>query len=96
MSSCPDRENRQSSWVVFSRPIDVHILAIDGTWSRPCKMTDVSQAGAKLHIESLDGLALKEFFLVLPTRGVAYRRCELAWVNGEEIGISFLHDHRKI
>ena len=33
---------------------------------------------------------LKEFFLLLSSTGLAYRRCELAWVNGDQIGVNFL------
>jgi hypothetical protein len=48
-------------------------------------MMDVSDTGAKLSIDgSVEGLAMKEFFLVLSTMGKAYRRCELAWVNGAQ------------
>jgi hypothetical protein len=83
--------NRKASRVEFSRGIDVQIVAIDGTWSRPCKMSDASQTGCKLFVEgSIEGITVREFFLVLSTRGTAYRRCELVWVNGEQIGVRFL------
>jgi hypothetical protein len=35
-------------------------------------------------------LHLKEFFLLLSSTGLAYRRCELSWVNGDQIGVNFL------
>ena len=77
--------------VTFSRGVDVCIMAIDGTWRRDCTMEDVSETGAKLTVEgSVEGLALKEFFLLLSSTGLAYRRCELAWVNGDQIGVNFL------
>jgi hypothetical protein len=44
---------------------------------------------------SIVGLPLKEFFLLLASPGLAYRRCELAWVNGEEIGVNFLKHSKK-
>jgi len=54
-------------------------------------MEDVSENGAKLTIEgSVEGVHLKEFFLLLSSTGLAYRRCELAWVNGNQIGVNFL------
>jgi hypothetical protein len=28
--------------------------------------------------------------LLLSSPGLAYRRCQLAWVNGDQIGVSFL------
>ena len=36
------------------------------------------------------GLILKELFLLLSSSGLAYRRCELAWVNGDQVGVHFL------
>lgn len=79
--------------VVFSHGIDVQIFAIDGTWRRPCAMLDVSETGVRLAFKSsLAGLNIKEFFLVLSSTGVAFRRCELSWINGEQIGASFLRD----
>jgi hypothetical protein len=47
--------------------------------------------GTKLTIYgSIDGPHLKEFFLLLSSTGLAYRRCELAWVNGDQIGAKFI------
>lgn len=66
-------------------------MAIDGTWRRTCTVKDVSDTGAKLIVDASDqGLALKEFFLVLSSTGLAYRRCEVSWVNGAEVGVTFL------
>jgi hypothetical protein len=39
---------------------------------------------------SIQGLNLKEFFLLLSSTGLAYRRCELVRVNGTEMDIRFL------
>ena len=84
-------ENKGTERVTFSRGYDVCIMAIDGTWRRDCTMEDVSETGAKLTVEgSVEGLHLKEFFLLLSSTGLAYRRCELAWVNGDQIGVNFL------
>jgi hypothetical protein len=66
-------------------------MAIDGTWRRGCTLNDVSETGAKLTVESsIKDLSLKEFFLLLSSPGLAYRRCQLAWVNGDQIGVTFL------
>lgn len=81
---------RKGDRVTFTRPIRVHLLAIDGTWRRPCQMLDISELGCRLEIAgSIEGLNLKEFFLLLSTTGRAYRRCELSWVNGSLLGVSF-------
>lgn len=85
----PDRR------VVFERPIEARLMAIDGTWQRACKIHDVSETGAKLVIDGvLTDIGQKEFFLVLSATGLAYRHCELAWVNGEFTGVQFLNRGR--
>jgi hypothetical protein len=84
-------EQRKSRRVIFERGFAAHVMAIDGTWRRACKLEDVSDTGAKLTIEgSVEGLQLREFFLLLSSTGLAYRRCELAWVNGDKVGVYFL------
>ena len=80
-----------SEHVNFERGIHVHIMAIDGTWRRDCIMIDVSKTGASLCIAgSFDGLDLKEFFLLLSSTGLAFRRCQLARVAGDQIDVEFL------
>src|SRR4051794_5696383 len=75
-------ENRKAHRVVFERGYAANMMAIDGTWRRPCTVEDVSDTGAKLTVDgSIEGLNLKEFFLLLSTMGNAYRRCQLAWVK---------------
>src|SRR5919109_1614552 len=84
-------DQRGGNRVVFERGIAAHMMGIDGTWRRDCTMEDVSETGAKLTVDgSVEGLHLKEFFLLLSSTGLAYRRCELAWVNGDQIGVNFL------
>ena len=95
----PTAERRKGDRVTFERGIPAHMMGIDGTWRRDCIMEDVSENGAKLTVDgSVEGLHLKEFFLLLSSTGLAYRRCELAWVNGAQIGVNFLRqgDKRKI
>jgi hypothetical protein len=84
-------ERSKGDRVVFERGIPAHMMGIDGTWRRDCTVEDISETGAKLTIEgSVEGLHLKEFFLLLSSTGLAYRRCELAWVHGDQIGVNFL------
>lgn len=93
ISGVMDKDKRGAPRVNFERGVTVRILAIDGTWQRECDMLDVSESGVLLRvIGSLAGLDLKEFFLVLSSRGTAHRRCSLAWVEGERIGASFVKD----
>ena len=89
-------ERRRGERVTFERGISAQMMGIDGTWRRECTMDDISETGAKLTVEgSVEGLHLKEFFLLLPSTGLAYRRCELSWVNGDQIGVNFLKPSEK-
>jgi hypothetical protein len=84
-------ERRRGERITFERGIGAHMMGIDGTWRRDCTMEDISETGAKLTVDgAVEGLHLKEFFLLLSSTGLAYRRCELAWVNGNQIGVNFL------
>ncbi|MFY9952947.1 PilZ domain-containing protein [Bradyrhizobium sp.] len=77
--------------VTFSRSYDVCMMAIDGTWRRNCQLSAISEEDAVLNVEgSIQGLNLKEFFLLLSSTGLAYRRCELVRVNDAEMDIQFL------
>ncbi|MCK1366436.1 PilZ domain-containing protein [Bradyrhizobium sp. 62] len=91
----PDK--RGARRVEFERAIPASMMAIDGTWQRACTLKDISDVGAKLFIEGpVEGLLLKEFFLVLSSTGLVYRRCELAWVNGGGVGVTFIRqDHKR-
>ena len=89
-------ERMKGERVVFERGIPAFMMGIDGTWRRNCTIENVSETGAKLTVEgSVEGLHLKEFFLLLSSTGLAYRRCELAWVNGDQIGVTFLKQGKK-
>src|ERR1700733_1857955 len=82
--------------VTFSRGYDVCIMAIDGTWRRDCQLNAISDSDATLTVEgSIQGLNLKEFFLLLSSTGLAYRRCELVRVNGTEMDVQFLKSKKK-
>jgi hypothetical protein len=84
--------HRKADRIGFSRGVAVFMMGIDGTWRRDCLLLDISDTGARLQVQgSIEGLNLKEFFLLLSATGLAYRRCELVRVNGEEIGIRFLN-----
>jgi hypothetical protein len=92
----PKTSEQQARYVSFEHPLPAHMMAIDGTWRRSCVVKEVSESGATLQlIGSLEGLALKEFFLLLSSTGLAYRRCQLGRVNGEEIEVSFLRPNKR-
>jgi len=82
--------------VTFTRGYDVCIMAIDGTWRRDCQLSAVSDSDALLNLEgSIQGLNLKEFFLLLSSTGLAYRRCELVRINGSQMDIQFIKGKSK-
>jgi hypothetical protein len=84
-------ERQTDSHVTFESAVPVQIMAIDGTWRRPCILKQVSETEATLVIEgSVEGLSLTEFFLLLSSTGLAYRRCDLGWINGDQMGVNFL------
>jgi PilZ domain len=71
-------------------------MGVDGTWRRSCTLLDASESGAKLEVEgSTDALKTQEFFLVLSSAGMAFRRCELVWVNGPHVGVRFITEKTK-
>jgi len=89
-------DSKGAERVTFSRGYDVCIMAIDGTWRRDCVLNAISDTDAILTVEgSIQGLNLKEFFLLLSSTGLAYRRCELVRVNGAEMDIQFLRGKNK-
>ena len=88
---------RKSNRVSFANGLVVHAMGIDGTWRRLCTMLDVSATGARLQVEgSVDVMQSREFFLLLSSTGLAFRRCELVRINGCEIGIRFVEDRLEL
>ncbi len=86
-------ERRSYGRVQFGRGYTARVMAIDGTWQRDCRIGDVSDTGAKLKIRgSINGIDLDEFFLMLSATGNAFRRCKRVWLNGDEVGVSFLKE----
>lgn len=93
MAKETDQDGRR---VTFEHALPAHMMAIDGTWRRSCTIKDVSETNATLQVDtSIEGLALTEFFLLLSSTGLAYRRCQLDRVNGEEISVNFLRPKGK-
>ncbi|MGY3564117.1 hypothetical protein ACVWXP_007442 [Bradyrhizobium sp. USDA 4463] len=82
---------RKAGRVHFEHKRLMNIMGVDGTWRRSCVLLDVSATGAKLEVEgSIDALKAQEFFLVLSSSGLAFRRCELVWVNVMNVGVHFV------
>jgi hypothetical protein len=90
-------ENRRANRVRIEHTYPVNLMGVDGTWRRSCILLDVSDSGARLEVEgSVSMLQSREFFLLLSSTGLAYRRCELIWIDGTQVGVRFLaKDPRK-
>ena len=88
--------SRKSDRVQFQHEHAVNLMAVDGTWRRPCVLKDVSATGARLEVDgSTDVLTSREFFLVLSSTGLVFRRCQLVWINGATVGVHFIFDKKK-
>jgi len=75
--------------VKFERPLEVSVMAIDGTWHRESFLIDVSDTGAEIEVTG-HALEPTEFFLMLTSFGTpVFRRCKRDWVNGARVGVSF-------
>lgn len=83
--------------VVFGRGYDICIMGIDGTWRRNGVLRAISDVDALLDIDgTIEGLNIYEFFLLLSSNGLAYRRCELIGLNGSEMIVRFIRGtHRR-
>lgn len=85
------KEKRGSCRVTFSRGVVAQLIATDRTWFRSSKVNDICSEAARIQVaESIESLALDEFFLSLLSSGLIYRRCKIAWVTGRELGVNFL------
>jgi hypothetical protein len=90
------KKMKEGGRVGFERGLPANIMAIDGTWRRACTVRDVSDVDATLIVVgSVQGLNLTEFFLLLSSTGLAYRRCKLERVNGDTLSVSFLKQRGK-
>ena len=88
--------DRRAERVKLDSRHPVNLMGVDGTWRRSCILLDVSQSGARLEVDgTLDVLKAQEFFLVLSSRGLAFRRCELVRVDGTEIGVRFIEKRKR-
>ena len=84
-------DHRKTNRVRLERRHAVNLMGVDGTWRRSCVLIDVSATGAKIEVEgSIDVLQAKEFFLLLSSTGLAFRRCELVWIDGCNAGVRFV------
>ena len=63
------------------------IVAPDTSWTRKCRVIDISATGAKLALEE-PGQLPKDFVLMLSERGPK-RRCHVVWTADDQVGVEF-------
>ena len=86
---------RKADRVRLENKYPVNLMGVDGTWRRSCVLVDVSATGARLKVDgSLEVLKAQEFFLILSSTGLAFRRCELVRIDGSEVGVRFVVDKK--
>jgi hypothetical protein len=84
-----DKKQDRARRVKFEQPLQIRVMAIDGTSQRESRLIDVSDSGAEIELPG-HALEISEFFLVLTGFGKpVFRRCKREWVNGERVGVSF-------
>jgi hypothetical protein len=56
---------------------------------RPCSISDISEGGARIELESEDEELPPRFVLLLSKRGEPQRNCRLIWRTGTTVGVKF-------
>jgi hypothetical protein len=60
---------------------------------RMCTLSDISATGARVITSKPEGLP--DEIMLLLSNGGARRRCRIAWRDGQELGLEFMHDFDK-
>jgi hypothetical protein len=80
-------ENRKAPRVEIEHSHPVNLMGVDGTWRRGCILLDISDTGARLEVDGpVNVLQAREF---LSSTGLAFRKCELVWIDGAQVGVRF-------
>jgi hypothetical protein len=86
---------RKAERVRLEHRCPVNLMGVDGTWRRSGVLIDVSATGARLAVDGpLEVLKAHEFFLILSSTGLAFRRCELVRIDGSEVGVRFIAERK--
>jgi hypothetical protein len=64
-------------------------LELGATWRRSCWIKATLRIVRPCMEDTIQGLALNEFLLLLSSTGLACRRCQLEAVNGGDIAVRF-------
>lgn len=79
------KEKRAAKRKAFSQEMMVEAL---GGW-RACLIMDISHTGCRLQIPPTAHVP-KVFRLLITPNGKVYRRCEIVWREGVQMGVKFV------
>jgi len=65
------------------------IVADAATPPRPCAISDISDSGARIVLNSQADLP-EQFILLLTKEGRARRKCRVVWRSGSIVGVEFM------
>ena len=80
---------KEAKRVVFENPLEVRVMAIDGTWFIDCQLIDVSEDEARIRLASPAAKDIRFFLLLTKFGGPVFRMCTRKWVKGTLMGVSF-------
>jgi len=82
---------KRADRVTFERGIPAHMMGIDGTWRRDCRMEDVSETGAKLTVEARSKVCTsRSFFPAAVVDGAGLPPLRTVLGQWRQIGVNFL------
>jgi hypothetical protein len=85
-----DESENGAAHVKFDRPLDITVMAIDGTRSGEGRLIEISDTEARIELTGIHAIELSEFFLMLTWFGnPVFRRCTRKWVQGAQMGVGF-------
>jgi len=78
-------ERRKSQRQIINRVAKLYVG--DNSLPRDCLITDISDGGARLHVEGVH--VPDQFFLLIQSNPPVRRQCLVAWRLGYELGVQF-------
>lgn len=64
------------------------VLVLEGDVQRSCMLSDISDTGARIDVETADELP-DRFLLLLSGNGSPRRKCRIVWRQPTQVGVNF-------
>ncbi|MDB5501541.1 MAG: hypothetical protein JWR89_1443 [Tardiphaga sp.] len=78
--------------VRFENPLDVRVMAIDGTWCRDCQLIEVSETGAQISVIGPPVIDAEMILLLTRFGSPVFRMCMRTSVDGALMEVLFQRD----